>query len=234
MATILVCKEEELITKLASHIEQIANDAIENRGKFFVGFSGGSWLNNLCECLQTVNTEWSNWVVAFCDERVVPENDEDSTFGTYKRELIPKTKLVEKQFIKIKQGVSAAEAAKDYTEQLTKAFGSEDFVFDLLLLGMGPDGHTCSLFPGHPLLDETALSVAAITDSPKFPPERITLTFPIINKARNCMFAVCGSSKAEMIQRILKDNDDSVPARRVKPISGNLYWVLDEHSAKNL
>lgn len=67
---------------------------------------GGSWLNNLCECLQTVDTEWSKWVVAFCDERVVPENSEDSTFGTYKRELIPKTKLVEKQFIKIKQGVS--------------------------------------------------------------------------------------------------------------------------------
>lgn len=63
-------------------------------------------MNNLCECLQTVDTEWSKWVVAFCDERVVPENDEDSTFGTYKRELIPKTKLVEKQFIKIKQGVS--------------------------------------------------------------------------------------------------------------------------------
>lgn len=63
-------------------------------------------MNNLCECLQTVDTEWSKWVVAFCDERVVPENSEDSTFGTYKRELIPKTKLVEKQFIKIKQGVS--------------------------------------------------------------------------------------------------------------------------------
>lgn len=63
-------------------------------------------MNYLCESLQTVKTEWSKWVVAFCDERVVAENDEDSTFGTYKRELIPKTKLVEKQFIKIKQGVS--------------------------------------------------------------------------------------------------------------------------------
>ncbi|KAF9806590.1 hypothetical protein SFRURICE_012127 [Spodoptera frugiperda] len=234
MTTIVVNDEQELVTKLASKIEKIANDAIENRGKFYVGFSGGSVLNYLCECLQTVDTDWSNWVVAFCDERLVPENDDDSTFGTYKRELIPKTKLVEQQFIKIKQGVSAQEAAQDYTEKLTKAFGSEDFVFDLLLLGMGPDGHTCSLFPGHPLLDETKLKVAPITDSPKFPPERITLTFPTINKARNCLFAICGSSKAEMIQRILKDNDESVPARRVKPHSGSLYWVLDQHSAKNL
>ena len=62
-------------------------------------------MSYLCEALQTVNTEWPKWVVAFCDERVVSENDEDSTFGTYKRELIPKTKLVEKQFIKMKQGV---------------------------------------------------------------------------------------------------------------------------------
>ncbi|CAH1641903.1 unnamed protein product [Spodoptera littoralis] len=134
----------------------------------------------------------------------------------------------------LRSGRSPLLWAWDYTEKLTKAFGSEDFVFDLLLLGMGPDGHTCSLFPGHPLLDETKLKVAPITDSPKFPPERITLTFPTINKARNCLFAICGSSKAEMIQRILKDNDESVPARRVKPHSGSLYWVLDQHSAKNL
>lgn len=95
---------------------------------------------------------------------------------------------------------SADEAAKDYTEKLTKAFGSSDFVFDLLMLGMGPDGHTCSLFPGHPLLQETGLKVAALTDSPKPPSARITLTYPTINNARNCIFAVTGSSKADIVQ----------------------------------
>lgn len=95
--------------------------------------------------------------------------------------------------------ITAETAAKDYTEKLKTAFKSDDFKFDLLLLGMGPDGHTCSLFPNHPLLQERTLQVAAITDSPKPPPERITLTYPVLNNARNCIFACSGAGKAEMI-----------------------------------
>ncbi|XP_075991728.1 6-phosphogluconolactonase-like [Anticarsia gemmatalis] len=231
MTTIKVSDEQELIGKLASYIEKISNDSIYNRGKFYIGLSGGSVVKYLCESLPRVDTEWSEWVLAFCDERVVPEDSEDSTFGTYKRELVPKTPLKESQFVIIKQGVSAQEAAVDYTEKLTKAFKSDDFKFDLLLLGMGPDGHTCSLFPGHPLLEETSLKVAAITDSPKPPPERVTLTYPTINNARNCIFAISGAGKADMVKRILKDKED-LPANRVRP--GSLYWIVDDAAALHL
>ncbi|CAK1547817.1 unnamed protein product [Leptosia nina] len=233
MTTITVANEEEIIRKLSSYIEKISNDAIHNRGKFYVGLSGGSVVKYLSEGLPKVNTDWSKWVLAFCDERLVPEDSEDSTFGVYCKQMIPKTLLDKSQFITIKQGVNAEEAAKDYTEQLIKAFGGDDFKFDLLLLGMGPDGHTCSLFPNHTLLNETQLKVAAITDSPKPPPERITLTYPVINSARNCIFAASGAAKAEMIKRILKDKED-LPAARVKPTHGSVYWIVDAAAAQHL
>ncbi|CAG4966257.1 unnamed protein product [Colias eurytheme] len=233
MTTIKVANEQEIIKKLSSYVEKISNDAIHNRGKFFVGLSGGSVLKYLCEGLPQVNTDWSKWVLAFCDERVVPEDSEDSTFGVYKRGLIPKTMLNESQFITIKQGVSAEEAAKDYTEKLTSAFNSENYQFDLLLLGMGPDGHTCSLFPNHPLLNENTLKVASIIDSPKPPPARITLTYPVINNARNCIYAVSGAGKADMVKRILKDKED-LPAARVKPTHGSVYWIVDAAAAIHL
>ncbi|KPJ10244.1 6-phosphogluconolactonase [Papilio machaon] len=233
MTTIKVKNEQEIIKKLSSYVEKISNDAIVNRGRFYIGLSGGSVIKYLCEGLPQVKTDWSKWTLAFCDERVVPEDSDDSTFGCYERMLIPKTKLSRNQFIILKQGVTAEEAAKDYTEQLKEAFKSDNFKFDLLLLGMGPDGHTCSLFPGHPLLDEVDLKVAAITDSPKPPPARITLTYPVINNARNCIFACSGAGKAEMLKRILKDKED-LPAARVQPKEGSVYWLVDESAAQNL
>ncbi|CAG9792580.1 unnamed protein product [Diatraea saccharalis] len=230
MTTIKVNDEQEIINKLSSYIQKISSDSIHNRGKFYVGLSGGSVVKYLCEGLPKLDTDWSKWVLAFCDERVVPEESEDSTFGIYKRQLIPRTGLKQEQFVTIKQGLSAEEAAKDYADKLKLVFNGNNFKFDLLLLGMGPDGHTCSLFPNHPLLDEIHLNVAAITDSPKPPPARITLTYAVVNEARNCIFTIGGSSKAEMVKRILKNKED-LPAARVNPVNGSLYWIIDEAAA---
>lgn len=97
--------------------------------------------------------------------------------------------------------VSAEEAAKDYIQKIAVHFQPDSIPrFHLLLLGMGPDGHTCSLFPNHHLLDETSVWVAPINDSPKPPPSRITLTFPVVNNAEYCAFAVCGQGKAEVVK----------------------------------
>lgn len=149
------------------------------------------------------------------------------------------------------------EAAKDYIQKMSQYFAPYDLPrFDALILGVGPDGHTCSLFPGHKLCDETSVWVAPISDSPKPPPNRITFTFPILNNARYCAFIALGSSKAAILkvscddfsllffnklqgssliyfQRILKD-DEELPANLVQPINGSVQWLLDEAAAKLL
>merc|ERR1712110_530990 len=107
---------------------------------------------------------------------------------------------------------SAEASAVDYAAKLASL--RPDGVFDLLLLGMGPDGHTCSLFPGHSLLKEKDLSVAAITDSPKPPPSRVTLTFTVINKAKRVVFVATGSSKAPVLKEIFDEETHEASKER--------------------
>lgn len=231
---IRVKSEEDVITSLCELIQDVANKAIESEDVFKIGLSGGSLVNFLALGLPKITTDWSKWRLFFCDERVVPSESPDSTFGAYRKSLIGKVPLSESQFIQIDPHLAAEDAARDYIRKMAPFFAPDSLPrFDALLLGMGPDGHTCSLFPGHRLLDETSVWIAPITNSPKPPPSRITLTFPIINNAENCIFAIAGQGKADMVKRILKDTED-LPAGRVKPTEGKLYWILDDGAASLL
>lgn len=137
----------------------------------------------------------------------------------------------------INSGLSVEAAADDYTAKVQSVFpGSDRPRFDLLLLGMGPDGHTCSLFPGHPILQETGKIVASLTDSPKPPPARITLTLPVVNSAHCVMFIVMGASKASLAAKALDlnksiDDDDMPPAGKVRLDLGELHWFMDQAAA---
>ena len=111
-------------------------------------------------------------------------------------------------------------------------------VFDLILLGMGPDGHTASLFPDHPLLVEEDRWVAPIDDSPKPPPQRITLTFPVINHAARIGFVAAGKEKKEILKAVLdspNDKGSNLPASRVRPsYPGHLFWFVDDQASEGV
>lgn len=195
----------------------------------YLFLTGGSLVKLLVQSLPTINTDWSKWYFFFCDERIVPFDSNDSTYGEYKAKLIGKIPVTEDQFIKINPDLSgkiiissyvslsfqrlfynhsdvfiAEEAAKDYIKKMSVFFPPDRVpCFDVLLLGLGPDGHTCSLFPGHKVLNESSLWVCPVNDSPKLPLSRITLTLPVINNAKKCIFAIMGSSKAEVVKVII-------------------------------
>ncbi|XP_025970780.1 6-phosphogluconolactonase [Dromaius novaehollandiae] len=225
--------------ELGSSLAQlVAQRAAEAGGRFSLGLSGGSLVRILSQELPAAAgpAAPARWLLAFCDERLVPPEHPESTFGAYKAQLLPRLPVPERQVLAVTPGLPAAAAAADYAAKLREAFQGENFpVFDLLILGVGPDGHTCSLFPDHPLLQEKEKIVAAITDSPKPPPERITLTLPMLNAARTVVFVATGEGKAAILKRILEgDEEKPLPAALVQPHTGQLHWFLDESAAKEL
>jgi 6-phosphogluconolactonase len=125
------------------------------------------------------------------------------------------------------------ELSDAYEKELIREFAQKDSasfpIFDLILLGIGPDGHTASLFPGHELLSEADRWVAYIEDSPKPPPKRITFTYPVINHAARVAFVATGAGKVEILPSILDTPDLGLPAARVRPVAtGQLVWFVDD------
>jgi len=229
--------EADVVTELCNIVQQRAKECLSTGGGFHLGVSGGSLAKFLCQGLPSIQTDWARWKIFFCDERLVPADNSDSTWGLYRSQLLSVTPLKEDQFITVNTDLEPSLAAKQYQEQLEKKTG---LAFHLLLLGAGPDGHTCSLFPGHVLMDETAPPVgrvvAHITDSPKPPPARVTLTLPAVNSAELCVFAATGSGKAAMMKMLLGDqeSDPPLPARLVNPLKGEVVWILDSGAAAEL
>ncbi|GAB6021916.1 hypothetical protein CHUAL_006079 [Chamberlinius hualienensis] len=231
-----ICKsKDEIIRHLGYLIEKTANDAIRKSNNFKVAVSGGSLPDYLCQILPTIKSDWSKWLIFFCDERLVPFDDSESTYGVYRQKLFGLIPIEENNVIKVDVSLSAQTAANDYSSKIAHYFPDMELPkFDLLLLGMGPDGHTCSLFPDHPLLKEQALWVAPITDSPKPPPSRVTLTLPVVNNSSTACFLCTGAAKAEVVKQILENPECRLPAALVKPIAGELHWILDEDAGSLL
>lgn len=175
-----------------------------------------------------------------CDERFVPLSSADSTFGEYvQRNLFTGLDIpTENQFPINTSSATVEECALDYEKGLKPLLNSNNG-FDILLFGSGPDGHTCSLFPGHDLFVNAANYnniVVPISDSPKPPPQRVTLTLKCIQNSTFLAFLCGGESKCEILKRILVDKDMSLPCTCIRPnaTNGELKWFIDRDAAKLL
>lgn len=159
MANIINILKCDSLQESKEEFRKVVQKAVDDHdGHYFtVGLSGGSLPAILAEVLPTINTEWKKWRFFFCDERLVSFSDPESTFGAYRSIVVPKISEISlNQFITIDPSLNSWAAANDYLSKMKQIFSRKteiDFPrFDLLFLGMGPDGHTCSLFPNHPLL----------------------------------------------------------------------------------
>lgn len=240
---------DELGTDLTDYIAELSDTSVKERGVFALALSGGSLISlmrKLCEGPYNKTVDWGKWYIFWADERVVAKNHADSNYKLAKDGLFSKVPIVSNHVHSINDSVSAEEAASEYEfaiRQLVKSrvISVSDISdcpkFDLILLGMGSDGHVASLFPNHPVLDEKNEWVTFITDSPKSPPERITFTLPVINSASNVAVVVTGDSKADAVHLVIDDigpDCPSVPARLVQPTKGKLVWFLDKPAASKL
>lgn len=239
--------KDDLAAELAKYTADLSDKFTKERSSFTVVLSGGSlidYLRKLVEPPYLDSVDWSKWHVFWVDERVVPKDHEDSNYKLAYDGFLSKVPILPGNVYAINDALSAEGAADDYETGLRHLVknGVVDFSeatgvpkFDLMLLGMGPDGHVASLFPGHPLCKEKEKWVTFIKDSPKPPPERITFTFPVINTSAYIALVVTGAGKAGAVQKALGNSEDSgtLPVELVSP-AGELTWFLDKNAASKL
>ena len=195
----------------AREVIKCAQEAIKAHGKFIVALSGGSQPKIIAAGLLAVADDgemdpmYEKWHVFFADERFVAPSHKDSNFKACQDALFSQdgVNIPREQIHTLDMARTLEENAKMYEKTLMDACGGGDKpVIDLVLLGMGPDGHVASLFPGHALLEVGRTensAVAFITDSPKLPPQRVTLTMPVICAARHTFVVTAGDSKADAV-----------------------------------
>jgi 6-phosphogluconolactonase len=176
---------------------------------------------------------WQGCDLFFGDERCVPPSDPESNFGMVKECLLRHVPMPEQAVHRIYGELEPELAARRYEERLRALGFATQKRFDLVLLGLGSDGHTASLFPNAAALEETGrLVVSARAPTP--PLARVTLTLPVINAARQCLFLVSGSEKAQALAAIARGSGATLPASSVVPAAGQLRWLVDRAAASGL
>jgi 6-phosphogluconolactonase len=229
---------ELVLAALADFIVMNSKEAIAKNGRFNMALSGGSSPKKLYELLASKDyrgkIEWSKVFFFFGDERYVPLDHKDSNYLMTLHTPFEPLGISGKQIFSVNTSLAPAEAAKDYEQRMVQHFNSS-CRFDLILLGLGDNSHTASLFPHTSVLHEKRALVKEIfVDEVNM--YRITFTASLINAAHHIAFLVYGSGKAEAVHHILKGptNIELYPAQLISPVDGSLYWFMDEAAAQKV
>lgn len=227
-----------LVDSLANFVVKAQRDAVDKRGKFTIALSRGTLAANLRGLVGQENVQWDKWEVFFCDEAAVPLDSEDSNYHSNLESFLRDVPIPPEQIHTIDESQldNLEELADEYEKQLVQHFAASNAAryptFDLMLLGMGTDGETASLFPGHEILDERDAWVSFVEDAPRGPAKRITMTLPVLTHCYRAVFVVSGGEKAEMLHRILDEPEAGLPCSRVRPAApGLVFWFADADAA---
>jgi 6-phosphogluconolactonase len=233
---------QELFAAAAEEVIHATDDAVAQRGRFTIALSGGSTPKSLFNLLATnakSTLPWNSMFFFWGDERHVPPTDSDSNYRMANEAMLSKIPVAPGNVFRIPaEDPDASAAANAYEETLRKFFaiGPKGVPqFDLILLGLGPDGHTASLFPSSAALHEKSRLVVANWVE-KLKTSRITLTLPVLNAARCVAFLVSGTDKAPALHEVLEGTApaDQYPAKLVQPTDGKLIWLIDRAAASEL
>lgn len=231
---------QHIAAQAALEFQVRAKAAMEEAERFAVALSGGATPKAMLEMLATPEyaprVDWSRVQVFWSDERCVPPDNPNSNFRMAQAALLMHVPLPARNIHRMQGELDPQQAATAYDQLLREFFGSSP-AFDLVYLGLGPDGHTASLFPDSAALDVQDRNCVANRVSEKVvSPWRLTLTYPAINAAKAVMFLVQGAEKADIVARVLHGPRDvrALPAQGVAPQAGTLTWLLDSAAAKKL
>ena len=231
----IAASADELTARTAARVYEVLGDALRSRGTAHLVVTGGGILEKVLGALASVpdGFDWSKVHVWWGDERYVPSDSDDRNDLPALRLLFDRVPAALHRMPASDAGFASPEdAASSYAAELAEAAGGSGVpAFDLVLLGVGPDGHCASLFPGHPGTRVTDRPVIAVHDSPKPPPTRLSLTFPALDAATQVWFVASGDGKADAVAAAVGGAD--VPSARPRGRAGT-YWLIDRDAAANL
>jgi 6-phosphogluconolactonase len=231
--------KDELLEDLAAFILKVGNEAIAESGRFNFVLTGGSSPKTLYQQLATKykdDLDWQRVYFFFGDERNVSAIDKDYNGLMAAENLLNPLNIQKDHIFYVNTNLSPVEAALEYQNAINMHFNGAQPAFDLILLGMGDDAHTASLFPETEILESYEVGVEAVFVE-KLNTYRISMTAGLINNAKNIAFLVFGKSKAEAVKNVIEseeENSSRYPAQLIKPYNGHVTWFLDQEAAAQL